>query len=354
MEVELHGQAGAEQALAQAIDRHRAPPLALELTRRGLGPYRAYGEMLLAIRELSHRGASLEVIGKSVKGEPIFALGVGPAEAKRTTALVSGLHPTEWIGIETHFALLDRLLELPPTDRRVVAVVVANPDGVLRVGDNLKKGRRRFVRHNARKVDLNRNFPSFWDRFSLARYLLWPVFAGGSGPASEPEVRALVTLFKGKMVDRALSFHSFGGMVLYPYGALLRAPLDVRDLRRWARAVARRADPHRPYRAVQSSRWVPGFTAPGMELDWFYDAHGALSLLVECSRGGLGFDLDRESLRALRPGKVFEPFAWFNPPRPDRSASHIAAAVEPFARGEALPAPRAAAAPSARPSANPA
>ena len=66
MEVELHGQAGAEQALAQAIDRHRAPPLALELTRRGLGPYRAYGEMLLAIRELSHRGASLEVIGKSV------------------------------------------------------------------------------------------------------------------------------------------------------------------------------------------------------------------------------------------------------------------------------------------------
>ncbi len=329
MTPEILGEFDVKQALDRAIERHQKPPLALELERRGLGPYRGYGEMLAALRDLSRRGARMGVAGKSVNGEPLFWVSVGPPDAKRVSALLSGLHPTEWIGIETHFALLSRLVDRPPERRRVVSLVVANPDGVVRVGDNLRVQRRRFVRHNARRVDLNRNFPSFWGRFSLARWVLGPLFAGGRGPASEPEIRAITSLFKPEMVDRALSLHSFGGVVLYPYGARWRAPLDVEDHRRWARLIAGRADRRRPYRAVQSARWVPGFTAPGMELDWFHDHHGALSLLVECSRGGLG-------LPRISPKKLLEPFAWFNPPEPGQVALDIAAAVEAFVRGEPL------------------
>jgi len=262
-----------------------------------------------------------------VKDEPIFALSVGPDDARRTTAILSGVHPMEWIGIETHLTLLERLLDRPPADRCVVSIPVVNPDGVLRVEENLRRSRRRFVRHNARRVDLNRNFPSFWGKRSIARSLFGRTFAAGGGPASEPEVRAVLGCFKGRMVDRALSLHSFGGVVLYPWGGRVFPALDRTELRRWARHVARRADPHRPYRAVQSSHWVPGFTAPGMELDWFYDAHGALSLLVECSRGGL----------SLSPGKLLEPFAWFNPPAPERIAPHVAQAVERFVRGAGSP-----------------
>ena len=323
------------ELLARAIEERRAPPLAFELERRGLGPYRGYSEMLAAVRELRDRGARLDLIGHSVEGEPIFALIVGPADAKRTTALVSGIHPTEWIGIETHLTLLDRLVENPPADRRVVSIVVANPDGVKRVEGNLRLRRRRFVRHNARGVDLNRNFPSYWGKtgVSLSSLLLWPIFRPGARPASEPEVRSLTAYLKGSMVDRAVSFHSFGGVVMHPYGALWREPIDVDEHRRWARSIAELADPERPYRAVQSSHWVPGFTAPGMELDWFHDAHGALSLLIECSRGGL-----LSGRRRIPPlSKLTEPFAWFNPQRPDRCALAIASAVEPFARGLAHP-----------------
>lgn len=321
------GEAGAARALEAAVTRHGAAPFA----RPELGAYRTYGQMLAAIAELARRGARVGVCGRSVQGEPIFWLEFGPPEAKRVSAVISGIHPTEWIGIETHLALLSRLVERPPPGRRVLSVIVANPDGVLRVGENLEARRRRFVRHNARRVDLNRNFPSFWGSFSLARLMLRPLFRGGAGPASEPETRALVSLFKSEMVDRALSLHSFGGVVLYPYGARWRAPLDVDDHRRWARAIAERADGRRPYRAVQSARWVPGFTAPGMELDWFHDQRGALSLLVECSRGGLG--LPRTSL-----AKLLEPFAWFNPAAPKPVAEGISAAIEPFVRGDPLPA----------------
>jgi hypothetical protein len=339
MQPALIGPAAAHQALAAAIDRHRRPPLALELERRGLGPYRGYGEMLLALRELTRAGAALEVIGKSVLDEPLFALTLGVKDAKRTSVLVSGIHPSEWIGIETHLALLERLTHKPPTDRRIVAIVVANPDGVCKVESNLRRGRRRFVRHNARGVDLNRNFPSYWGRFGLSRLLLWRVYRPGTRPASEPEVRAIVSFLKGAMVDRAVSFHSFGGMVLYPYGAMRRAPIDVDEHRRWACQIALRADPVRPYRAVQSARWVPGFTAPGMELDWFHDQHGALSLLIECSRGGV-LERDHGGARRSRLARLraaLEPFSWFNPTRPERSAGGVVGAIEPFVRGASRP-----------------
>lgn len=339
MQTAVLGPAAAAEALSAAAQRHHAPTLALELERRGLGPYRGYGEMLAALSDLARRGAAVDVIGRSVREEPIFALIVGPRDAKRTTVLLSAIHPTEWIGVETHLVLLERLVEEPPPDRRVVSIVVANPDGVMRVEKNLRARRRRFVRHNARGVDLNRNFPSYWGRIGLSRLLLWPVFRPGARPASEPEVRAITMYFKGARIDRAVSFHSFGGVVMHPYGALWREPLDVDEHRLWARGIARLADPERPYRAVQSSRWVPGFTAPGMELDWFHDAHGALSLLIECSRGGLLSGEPRLRRRRRLPplGKLVEPFAWFNPPRPERSAVAVAAAVEAFARGHAAP-----------------
>jgi hypothetical protein len=320
--------AATEQRLIRAIDRHRAGPLALVLARRGLGPYRGYAEMLLAQRELLDRGARLEVIGESVDGEPLFALVIGNAESKRTSVLLSGLHPMEWIGIETHLYLMDRLVDKPPTDRRIVSIAIANPDGVRQVEHNLRIGRHRLVRHNRRRVDLNRNFPSYWNRFTVARFLPRRFFSPGSAPASEPEVRAITAYLKGSMVDRAVSFHSFGGLILYPYGAMFRPPLDVTEHRRWARHIARRADNRYPYRVVQSSHFVPGVTGPGMELDYFHDEHGAISLLIECSRGGL-------FPPALR--KLMEPFAWYNPQRPDASAPHIAAAVEPFARGLVRP-----------------
>lgn len=321
-----------EAALAAALERHGGSPVEEVLNRRGLGRYAGYAGFLRRLGELSARGEGcLELIGTSVDGEPLFALVIGNANARRCSALISGLHPIEWIGIETCLTLAERLAEEAHhfEDRRFVIVPVANPDGLLKVEGHLVASRRRFVRHNARSVDLNRNFPAFWGGSALGRLLPARLFAPGRGPASEPEVRALVTRFGREQVDRAVSLHSFGGMVLHPYGAKWKAPLDAPELQRWAERVAAEAGPDRarPYRAVQCSRWVPGFFAPGMELDWFHDDRGALSLLVECSRGNA---LERP----LRLSRLLEPFAWFNPSDPSGVASRIAAATLPFLRGE--------------------
>jgi hypothetical protein len=292
-----------------------------------LAPYRGCQELLEACSSLASRGAAVEEIGRTERGRPLLAVRVSPRppeSGEASTAVLSGIHPLEWIGVEAHLALLERLLAEPP-GREVLCIPLVNPDGIARVEEHRRAGRRRFVRHNARGVDLNRNFPTAWgERALVARLVPW-VYRAGTGPASEPEIRSVVTRLAGCRIDRALSLHSFGGAVLFPFAHRLRSSPRAAEHRAWARALARRAGGYRP---VQCSRWVPGATAGGLELDWFHEAHGALSLLVECARGRLRFARARD---------LFDPFHWFNPVDPAPVAARVADAVLPFVRGEDLP-----------------
>lgn len=124
-------------------------------------------------------------------------------------------------------------------------------------------------------------------------------------------------------MDRAISLHSFGGAVLYPRASSWRRVHDRAEHRAWALRIARAAGRGRPYDALSCARFARGFRAGGLELDWFHERHGALSLLVECSRGGFGWS----------PARMLDPFAWFNPADPRADASAIATAITPFVLG---------------------
>jgi hypothetical protein len=319
----------ARTVLTTAALAHRRPPLARVLEPRGLGRYRGLGEMFDAIDRLAARGARLEQVGQSVRGEPLLAIHVGdtsPSARTKTSVVLAGVHPSEWIGIETCLALLDRLSSEELGARSVIAFPIVNPDGVLEVEMNLRAGRRRFVRHNAHRVDLNRNFDANWHKKGFGQRLFRRLFASGPRPASEPEVEAIAHALSDRRIDRAVSLHSFGGAVLYPSSyAWLPVP-DAAEHRLWAKHVAFNANRTKPYRAIQGSMFSWGFTASGLELDWFHDRHGAISLLVECSRGGFGF----------RPSRMFQPFAWFNPPRIEDTTGPLVEALLPFVRGDRI------------------
>ncbi len=199
---------------------------------------------------------------------------------------------------------------------------IANPDGVWRVERNLRRGRRRFVRHNARGIDLNRNFETAWGKRSVLSKLVPWLFRPGSHPASEPEVHAIVQTLGSRRVDRAVSLHSFGSLVLYPSAHSCLPVADTPEHKYWGRRIAQQASDS-GYRVLPCSWAGLGFTQGGLELDWFHRRHGALSLLVECS-GGAG----------LRRACAFEPFAWFNPPELSKTTARLAEALEPFVAGE--------------------
>jgi len=250
------GDESAELALSEAATRAASPPLAPVLSARGLGAYRGYAELLGQLDRLRRRGYRLRTIGKSVRGEPLFALHLGkePRGAlTRTAVVLSGVHPTEWIGVETTLRLLDALLGEDLGERSVVAIPIVNPDGFRRVEQDLRLGRRRFVRHNARGVDLNRNFDAHWGELGLVQRILRRTFSPGTRPASEPEVFGVAHHLSSCRVDRALSLHSFGGAVLHPSAATTRRVHDQEEHSAWAHRIARAIDPKRPYRAKSCS-----------------------------------------------------------------------------------------------------
>ena len=170
-------------------------------------------------------------------------------------------------------------------------------------------------------MDLNRNFPTAWGRGTPLAKLFGRLYHPGSGPASEPEVGAIVRRLRLRRVDRALSLHSYGGAVLMPYASRLWPSPRAAQHRAWARAIARAAG---GYRAVPVAWWLPGATAGGLEVDWFHDEHGATSLLVECARGALRFG---------RWQNVLDPFAWFNPVEPAPIVARLVEALMPFVAG---------------------
>jgi hypothetical protein len=316
---------GVSTALQEAVRAHDQPLLANTLGPKRLGDYRGYGEMLAALAALEKRGARVREMGRSVLDQPLFVveLGAMPKPTVPTSVVLSAVHPIEWIGIETHLALLEKLVDRPPKDRTIVSVPIVNPDGVRQVEQHLRTGSRRFVRHNARGVDLNRNFDVAWGKRGFLQRLLSPIYSRGAGPESEPEVAAVVRELHERRVDRALSLHSFGGVVLYPPARSVVPIAQTAEHRAWAKRIAAAAD-EKPYTVWPGSWWALGFVQMGLELDWFYERHGATSLLVECSRPVLG--------RA--PSRIFDPFAWFNPENRPAVASRIADAIVPFVCGE--------------------
>ncbi|MSP63007.1 MAG: hypothetical protein EXR72_22260 [Myxococcales bacterium] len=292
---------GFDQFLARLrVEPDPAPPARY-------GAYSSYARIFERLESLRRRGARVECIGRSTGGEPMWAVRLGESERPRLRVLYfANLHAQEFIGVEAALATLERAAErIAARDPRydgveVTGVPTANPDGYLQVVRDLAAGRPRFRRKNLQGVDLNRNFAEGYRSDWLPR-LLPQIYNPGAGPLSEPETAALDRLF-ARRFDRALSFHSFGGWIFWPWATSRRPSPDDDRLR--ALATAMQSRQARPYRAVQLGRWSRFFRAGGAEIDHLHGRHGTLALLMEVSHGGRSVG---------RPSTWLDPFAWFNP-----------------------------------------
>lgn len=288
------------------------------------GAYRGFRELLEALDDLASKGARGSIVGRSVLGEPIVRLEVGPSTPSSSALVLAGLHAMEWIGVEVALALVDLALR-SGTSSRLVVYPLLNPDGYRRVEANLRARRFRFVRANANGVDLNRNWPTRWrPRKPLPER--WLSFLGtpGSSPGSEPEVAAVLRELEGSSASfaRAVSLHSFGGVLVLPRSVGSEKTRERAALEEQARQIARGFP--RPYAVRRASSWVPVISAHGMEIDHL-EALGIAALLVECAWGQL-------SIRS--PSSWLHPWRWFNPAEPKARAREIAAALFPFLEGE--------------------
>lgn len=125
-------------------------------------------------------------LGRTVQGRKIRAWRLGSPKARRKVVVLAAMHGNE--------AGPARILRNLRDGRRIKGADIwvvpnYNPDGVARA-----------TRQNARGVDLNRNYPRKWTRLTGAYY-------SGSGPASEPETKAVMSFLRKVRPDYVVSFH---------------------------------------------------------------------------------------------------------------------------------------------------
>lgn len=294
------------------------------------GPYRSYGALFAHARALcDETGAIAETFGRSAGGEPMWALRIGPTQnARRRVLFLANLHAQEFIGVEAALGCFARAARrIAAGDPRLAGIELtcvptANPDGYRRVAAGVAAGDPRFRRKNERGVDLNRNFAEGWDKKAILPRLLPFIYDPGESPLSEPETAALDNLFSRRF-DRAISFHSFGEWIFWPWAG---RNIPTADEHRFAALATQmqRAMP-RPYKAVQLGKWARWFRAGGAEIDHLYGRYGTLAYLIEVSGGGR---------RLFDWGRWTDAFAWFNPPDVEREVENVAGAAMVLVEGE--------------------
>lgn len=237
---------------------------------------------LAALRpDLAHTTSA----GDSLEGRPLRAIEISAADAEAPAVLIdAGQHAREWIAIAATTCVAERLVReadaLGPQLEQVRFIVlpVVNPDGYVHTWEE-----DRYWRKNRRPpdgVDLNRNFPVAFGGEGASGNPSSGNFHG-EAPFSEPESAAIRDLAEtvGPLLA-LLDVHSFGQLVLYPWGFQLDpAPAD--------RALAPIAETFAlalasPYATDYVS--LPGaafYPASGNIMDWAYGELGAYAYGLE-------------------------------------------------------------------------
>lgn len=225
--------------------RDRSGPLGAPqtpLAQPDLGAYHTYSEAVaeMAAYAAAHPTISrLDTLGTSLQGRPIIAIEISDqpgVDEEEPEAFVNGCHHArELMSVELPLFAMRRLLDGYGVDpaltslvdsRRIWIAPVVNPDGYVYVEQNANGQSSGWWRKNRRPngdgtigVDLNRNYDWEWGRDDIGSS---PVPSSetyrGTGPFSEPETAALRDFVDARRFAVAVSFHSYGELVLYPWG----------------------------------------------------------------------------------------------------------------------------------------
>ncbi|RKP55092.1 peptidase M14 [Cohnella endophytica] len=253
----------------------------------------------IGVIERKYDFISIGTIGHSVQGRPIPYLKIG--EGPFRWHFNGACHANEWITS----LLLMRFVEdygeayvkgLPFWGKSVHdlfsrcslwVVPMLNPDGVelVRQGPNpndlyarelmqWNRNSKRFHRWkaNARGVDLNDQFPAFWEEERSRRAIGGPGARdyGGPSPLSEPESAAIAEFTERNEFDAVIALHTQGEEIYWNY-----REAEPAESRIWAGRMAEASG----YRPVYLEGSDAGYK------DWFIHRYGRPGFTVEAGWG---------------------------------------------------------------------
>ncbi|NLI00739.1 MAG: carboxypeptidase [Chthonomonadales bacterium] len=147
------------------------------------------------------------------------------------------------------------------------------PEGTIEDWDGVTIG----MRPTKEGLDLNRNYPAQWRPENEQS-------GAGPFPTSEPEIRATVAFIASHPnIIGGISFHTYSGVLLRPYGTQSDETLPAEDL--WTyQAIGDKGKELTGYPAISvyhDFRYHPKEVITGVFDDWLYDHFGAYGWTVE-------------------------------------------------------------------------
>ncbi|MBM4404216.1 MAG: T9SS type A sorting domain-containing protein [Candidatus Cloacimonetes bacterium] len=217
---------------------------------------------------------------------------------------VGAHHAREPISAEVTLAILNHLLDGYGTDPEITNIIdtsqiwflpVLNPDGHKIVLDQINTGWRKNLRDNnlngiintaganpADGVDLNRNYGHHWNYISANDSPTSLIYHGPSA-FSEPETAIFRDFLSNHHFIAGISYHSYGEMVLYPYGYMTAVfSPDVQQQSELAAAMAVTI----PSQQGNQDHYAPMpawelYPASGNSEDWSYGVEGIFAYTIE-------------------------------------------------------------------------
>ncbi|KAL1501712.1 hypothetical protein ABEB36_006993 [Hypothenemus hampei] len=282
------------------------------LTRSSLGlgdvtfnSFMYYSEQMAYVRRVAEDypdKASVETIGQSYEGTDILLLKIssGPSETSTPKPMIfidAGIHCREWIAPPVALYIIQQLVENTTNAALIENVDWAiapnvNPDGYsyTQTTNRLWRKNRRLAEGDAcYGIDLNRNFGYMWMFDGASNYSCDQTYAGPSS-FSEPESRAIRDwiLPNKDNIKLYLTFHSYGEMILYPWGYAPIYTENADDLQRVgelaAEAIESSSTINSNYTVANSAIFL--YPAAGASDDWAVgEAEIKLSYTVELPNG---------------------------------------------------------------------
>lgn len=254
-------------------------------------------------------------IGRSYQGRELWAVKVSDnvaTDEPEPEVLFDGLHHgDEHMSQEMTLAILRWLTTGYGSDARITALVNSreiwivfglNPDGATydianRTWHHWRKNRQPTPGSTAIGTDLNRNYDYRWG--CCGGSSANPTSSRYRGPSrfSAPESRALRdfvisrVLPGGQQIRTAISFHTTGRLILYPYGYTMTdvpddmSPLDQRTFVAMAKAMAATNG----YKPEQASDL---YISSGTSRDWLYGRYRIFSFTFELSPNTAAYPSD--------------------------------------------------------------
>ncbi|KAJ0174575.1 hypothetical protein K1T71_009683 [Dendrolimus kikuchii] len=237
---------------------------------------------------------SVQVIGKSVEGRDIRLLKISNGKAGNKGVWLDGsIHPREWISTAVVTFIADRIVrtfhDLPEsvTNKDWYILPVLNPDGYEYTHTHDRMWRKNRARYGeCVGVDLNRNFSYGWGEKGEEGSSEDPgnIFYRGPKPFSEPETAAVKRVIADEKAEFKvfLSFHSYGEVIIFPWGYTDDPCPDYVELLEGGTAMAKAIHDTNGHTYKVGSTKDLMYYACGTSVDWSYaSANIPYSYMVE-------------------------------------------------------------------------